>query len=195
MKQVLYIDCCVRGQQSRTKQLADAFFAALPEGYQVTRLDLMTEGLQPLMPDALAERDALLAAQETDHPRFRYAHQIAQADLVVMAAPFWDLSYPAMLKVYIENVSVEGLTFRSTEHGLEGLCKGQDLVFLTTRGGIYPQGSELEQATPYLSALKKFFGFDRFHYIAAEGLDIFGYDADGALAQACAQAADLAKSL
>lgn len=194
MKQVLYIDCCVRGEQSRTRQLANAFLSALPSTCSVTRLDLMAEDLQPLMPDVLAQRDALLAANETDHPRFRHAHQIAEADAVVIAAPFWDLSFPALLKIYIENVSVEGLTFRSTEHGLEGLCKGEDLVFLTTRGGIYSPGSELEQATPYLSALQKFFGFDRFHCISADGLDVFGFDGAGALAQACAQAQALAKT-
>ena len=48
MKQALYIDCCVRGAQSRTRRLADAFFAALGKDWQVTRLDLTQEELRPL---------------------------------------------------------------------------------------------------------------------------------------------------
>ena len=114
MKQLLYVDCCIRGEQSRTRKLAETFLAALPQEWQVTRLDLMREGLQPLMHDTLASRDETAARGELDAPRFRYAHQIAAADAVVMAAPFWDLSFPALLKIYIENVSVDGITFKST---------------------------------------------------------------------------------
>ena len=94
MKQLLYIDCCIRGEQSRTRKLGEAFLAALPDRWEVTRLDLMHEGLQPLMPDTLASRDESTARGELDAPRFKYAHQIAAADAVVMAAPFWDLSVP-----------------------------------------------------------------------------------------------------
>ena len=32
---------------------------------------------------------------------------------IVVAAPFWDLSVPAVLKVYIENISADGVTFAS----------------------------------------------------------------------------------
>ena len=30
MKNVLFVDCCIRGEASRTKKLADAFLSALP---------------------------------------------------------------------------------------------------------------------------------------------------------------------
>ena len=145
--------------------------------------------------EIVRQRDALLAQGKTDHPRFRFAHEIAEADLVVMAAPFWDLSFPALLKVYIENVSVEGITFRSTEAGLQGLCRGKHLVFLTTRGGIYEPGSDWEQGAPYLAAIQKFFGFGDFRCVAADGLDIQGYDGEGALQKAMEEARTLAKSL
>lgn len=195
MKQLLYVDCCIRGEQSRTRKLAEAFLAALPQEWQVTRLDLMREGLQPLMPDTLAQRDEAAARGELDAPRFRYAHQIAAADAVVMAAPFWDLSFPALLKIYIENVSVDGITFKSTAEGLKGLCRGTELVFLTTRGGIYSEGNDWEQGVPYLAAIQKFFGFDRFHAIAADGLDVQGFDGVGELHRAMERAGELARML
>ena len=155
----------------------------------------MEEALDPLTAETLRQRDALLAQGKTDHPRFRFAHEIAEADLVIMAAPFWDLSFPALLKVYIENVSVEGITFRSTETGLQGLCRGRHLVFLTTRGGIYEPGSDWEQGAPYLAAIQKFFGFGDFRCVAADGLDIQGYDGEAALQKAMEEARTLAKSL
>ena len=195
MKKALLIDCCIRKDRSRTAKLAEAFVKALPAEYEVTRLDPTAEGLAPFDLQSLDERDALLAAGETDHPRFRYAHQLAEADIAIVAAPFWDLSFPAIFKVYIEHVSVEGITFRSTVEGLQGLCRGTDLVLLTTRGGIYGDGDPLEQGTPYLRGIQQFFGFDRFRCVAADGLDIVGFDGEGALRDACERAAALAASL
>ena len=181
MKKALLIDCCIRKDRSRTAKLAEAFVKALPAEYQLTRLDVAAEGLLPFDLTSLDDRDALLAAGQTDHPRFRYAHQLAEADVVIVAAPFWDLSFPAIFKVYIEHVSVEGITFRSTAEGLQGLCRGTDLVLLTTRGGIYGDGDPLEQGTPYLRGIQQFFGFDNFRCVAADGLDIAGFDGEGAL--------------
>ena len=89
MKNVLFVDCCIRGEASRTKKLADAFLSALPADCRVTRLDLMAEDLSYFKDGYFAQREQLLAAGERDHPRFRYAHQFAQADRIVIAAPFW----------------------------------------------------------------------------------------------------------
>ena len=84
MKNVLFVDCCIRGEASRTKKLADAFLSALPADCRVTRLDLMAEELSYFKDGYFAQREQLLAAGERDHPRFRYAHQFAQADLIVI---------------------------------------------------------------------------------------------------------------
>lgn len=194
MKKALFVDCCIRREESRTKRLADAFLAHLPKSYEVQRLTLMEEGLQPLTGDFFAARQALLAAGKLEHPRFRYARQFAQADLVVIAAPFWDLSFPALLKIYLENITVEGITFGCNETGCYGICKGQNLVFLTARGGVYT-GSPLEQGSRQWEALSAFFGFAHYHCVAAEGLDIAPEQANAILARAEAEAAALADTL
>ena len=195
MKKALYVDCCIRGSESRTARLAEAFLAALPEEYAVTHLNLMQEGLQPLTGDFFHGRQELLTAGDRSHPRFRYAYQIAEADLIVMAAPFWDMSFPSLLKIYIENTAVDGITFRGGENGLEGMCRAKQLVFLTTRGGFYADAPELEQATPYLKAIQKFYGIPQFACIAADGLDVVGFDGASELHKACGEAAALACTL
>ena len=195
MKQALYIDCCVRGAASRTRRLADAFFAALGKDWQVTRLDLTQEELRPLCGAYFEERESLLREGRTDHPRFNRAHRLAEAELVVVAAPFWDMSFPALLKLYIENVSVEGITFRSTAEGLKGLCRAERCVFLTSRGGAYPDGDPMEQAVPYLRAIQRFFGIGGLDVIAADGLDLDGADVNAITAAACERAAALARAL
>ena len=194
MRTVLYVDCCIRRENSRTKRLADAFLSALPADCRVEHLDLMAEDLSYFKESYFAQREQLLAAGERDHPRFRYAHRFAEADLIVMAAPFWDLAFPALLKVYIEQVSVDGITFGSTEAGLQGLCRASHLVFLTTRGGFYA-GDAMEMGSRYLDALHTFFGIGAYTCIAADGMDVAGFAAEASLAAAMQKAKALAAEL
>ena len=173
MVKVLYIDCCIRREESRTRVLAVTFLKALQssEGYQLERLCLMDEPLTALSGEFFAERERLLAENRRDHPRFRYAHQFSQADRVVVAAPFWDLGFPALLKLYIENICVDGITFGADESGTFGLCRATRLLFLTTRGGDY-HDSPFEMGARYLEALCDFWGIPRFDVVAADGLDL-----------------------
>jgi FMN-dependent NADH-azoreductase len=173
MVKVLYIDCCIRREESRTRLLAEAFLKALEvqDDYLVERLCLMDEPLAPLSEGFFAQREHLLAQNRRDHARFRYAHQFSQADRVVIAAPFWDLGFPALLKIYIENICVDGITFGADETGTFGLCTAKRLLFLTTRGGDY-SGSPLEMGASYLEALCEFWGIPRFDTVAANSLDL-----------------------
>ena len=173
MKNVLYVDCYIRREGSRTKELAEHFLKELEKTgeYAITGLVLMDEGLNFMAEGFFRQRDELLAGKNFAHPRFCHAHQFAEADKIVIAAPFWDLSFPALLKVYIENLCVEGITFKTGERGLEGLCKADHMVYLTTRGGCYA-GTPLEMGSRYMAAMAEFFGIGRYDCIAAEGLDI-----------------------
>ena len=190
MKNVLVVDCCIR-RQGRTRELMESFIAALPEHCRVTRLRLEEENLSCLTGAFFEAREALLARGELGHPRFRYAHQFAQAEEIVVAAPFWDLSFPALLKVYIEQVSVDGITFRSAHGGLQGLCKAQHLVYLTTRGGVYT-GDPMEMGSRYMDAMHSFFGIKDYICIAADAMDTSSYDGKALLRQAKEEAAALA---
>ncbi len=193
MKNVLWVDCCIRGEQSRTLRLSRAFLSALPEACRVTHLDLMQ--LQPRYFSGayFDERQALLEQGAREHPRFDLARQFAAADEIVVSAPFWDLSFPALLKVYIEQVSLDGITFGSTEAGLVGLCRAERMVYLTTRGGFYT-GDAMEMGSRYMEALCRFFGIDRYDCVAADGMDVAGFDGEGSLRAAMEKAAALAKT-
>ena len=194
MRQILLVDCCVRREESRTARLARAFVEGLDqERFSVSVVRPDEERMRPMDGALLRERDRLLAEGALDRPRFDYAHQFAAAEYVVFAAPFWDMSFPAFLKVYIENISVEGITFRTTETGLEGMCQGKKLILLTTRGGLYG-GTDMDQGSAYLKALKEFYGFEEYICVAAEGLDT-GVDPEPLVAKAEAEARALAASL
>ena len=192
MKKALFVDCCLR-KPSNTKLLADEFIKELKD-YEIKHLVLEDENLKPLVGEFFNSRQELLEKDDRSHPRFNYAYEFRDADLIIIAAPFWDLSFPALLKIYIENISVDGITFGSSENGLVGLCKADNLVYLTTRGGFY-KDNPMEQAIPHLTALSKFFGIKNFKYIAADGMNVEGFDSKKSLDDAITQARDLAKSL
>lgn len=194
MRKALIVDCCLRGEASRTARLMRAFAEALPPDVAVETLVLEEEALSCLTGAHFEQRQRLLDNRKLDHPRFRYAHQFADADIVCIAAPFWDLSFPALLKVYIEQISLEGITFGARDNQLVGLCRGTDLVFLTTRGGTY-ENEPMEMGSRYLDVMHTFFGFDRYTRVAADGLDMEGADVEGILVQAMERARALARSL
>ena len=193
MRNVLFVDCCIRGEQSRTWALAQTFLENLPNDCEVTRLRLTEQALMPMTGEYFEARQKILDRGELDHPRFFYAHQFQQADLVVIAAPFWDLAFPALLKIYIEQISVDGITFASTAEGLTGLCKATDMVYLTTRGGFYAD-DPMEMGSRYMQALCKFYGTGRYHCIGADGMDVAGFDGAASLEKAKQAARELAAS-
>ena len=162
MKKVLFVNCCIRRDESRSLKIAKHFLNSLDKNeYEIEELCLMEEPLEYFKDSFFEQRERLIAEGKLDHPRFRYAWQFKNADKIVIAAPFWDLSFPALLKVYIENLCVENITFGTTENGLNGTCKADKLVFITTRGGIYAS-SHLEMGSKYIECMCEFFGIENY---------------------------------
>lgn len=197
MKKLLLIDCCIRGEVSRTRRLAASFLSALPAEYTVERLDLGELPILPLDRKRYFAREALLDRGKLCDPLFDLAKQFAAADAVLLATPFWDMGIPAQLKTYFENVSIAGIAFSCNETGeFTGLCRAARMILLTTRGMDIPDGSEMEQASPYLKALCTFFGIGGFEMVSAWGMDVEPpAEAEKRLSAAAASAAELAKSL
>ena len=125
---ILYINACVR-RDSRTERLAEALLQKLDGEVQQLRL----ENIPFEVSDEafLDKRDQLIEEGAFDHEMFALARQFAAADTIVIAAPYWDLSFPATLKQYMEKVTVNGITFEYTPEGIpKGLCKAQKLYYV-----------------------------------------------------------------
>ncbi len=183
MRKVLFLDACVR-PESRTRRLGQHILSRL-EG-QVETLDLASLGLEPLSLPRLRRRDALIAAGRYDDPMFRLARQYREADELVIAAPCWDMSFPAVLKLYFESVMVLGLTFSYTAEGLPmGLCQARRLLYAVTAGGSL-EGQNL--GFEYVRTLTRtYHGIREAHCFSADNLDVIGVDPEAVLARACAE--------
>ena len=196
MKQVLWINSWMRGAgQSRTLELCRTFLEELRvrhPGLKVAERDL-TRAELPVMTAELSRRREELAAEGREDPLLLPAREMARADLVVVGAPYWDLGFPAALKVYLEWASLNNVTFRYTDGGKqEGLSRCADLIFITTGGGPI-QGKNF--GYDYLKALSSMLGIRRTHCVTAENLDVQGNDVNAILDRAKEALDKLAKAL
>lgn len=196
MENLLFVNGCVRGEKSRTLKLArrflDRYQAQHPETV-ITERDICRDRLQPQYPEVLAERDELWNAGQLDQPMFEPARQFAGADKIVIAAPFWDLSFPAALRIYLERISVTDITFGYDAQGaMMGLCKADRLLYITTRGGYYA-GTPLDIATAHIKGLGVMYGIGDVRFLDAEGLDDVRNDKQALLAAAMERADALAE--
>lgn len=176
---ILYINCCVR-KASRTDRLARRVLEQL-DG-EVTELKLYEENLRPLDSETLERRTALIEQGDCGDRMFDYAKQFASAETIVIAAPYWDLSFPAPLKTYFENIYVTGIVSEYTETGMpSGLCRADRLIYVTTAGGPY----DPTYSYGYVKSLAQdFFGIPNVFLVKAEMLDIVGNDAEDILRNA-----------
>ena len=178
---ILYVNACVRNE-SRTRRLAEKLIDKLESVNKEEIKEVRLENISMPIADEefIIKRDILARSGRFDDPMFDLARDFASADTIVIAAPYWDLSFPAMLKQYIEQINVVGLTFKYLDNGMPmGLCKAGRLYYVTTAGG--PIVSD-EYGFGYVRTIAEvFYGIKDIHYIKAEGLDIVGADVEAIL--------------
>lgn len=186
MKKVLFVNGCVR-PGSRTLRLAQAVLERI--GGTVEEVNLEQEHIQPLNNALMEQRDTLVDAKGFSAPMLQYAMQFVQADEIVIAAPYWDLAFPASLRIYIEAVTVTGVAFHYTPEGCaEGLCKAKKITYVTTAGGAV---GEYNMGYDYIKALAhEFYGIPEVLCFMAENLDIRGVGVEGILQKSLAEIAE-----
>ncbi len=179
MENILFINACIR-PESRTLRLAKHLLSHL-EG-NVEEVNLEKEAIPALNTECLALRQQLLISETFDHPMLRYARQFKEADTIVIAAPYYDLSFPSALKNYLEAICCVGLTFYYDEHEWpQTLCKAKKLYYVSTGGGrLYKKyGFEYVKAV-----VEEFFRICDVQGFFAAGLDLIGADPEAIMGRA-----------
>ena len=177
MSKVLYIKADIKNEgESRTFKVSDKFLEEYKKNNpkdEVIVLDLYEEGIDFLRPDDLGKLFGPKDEESKNNPILKYAYQFAEADKYVIASPMWNLSIPAILKAYIDYVSVTGITFKYTAEGPVGLLKDKKAVHIVSRGGEYAN-APYEMGDRYLRTILGFFGISEIETIAVENVDVIG---------------------
>jgi FMN-dependent NADH-azoreductase len=202
---LLHLDASPRGSRSQSRRLgADfltAFRAANPAAQIVTR-DL---GRNPppfvseaWVEGAFAPADShSVAAREAIAVSNAYVDELLTADQLVITTPIYNLSLPAALKAWIDQIVRAGRTFAKSARGFEGLAKNKRALILVTSGSDFRPGTPggaYNFLEPYLRAVLGFIGITdvRFVYAHSQGAD--PATSGTALAEAQAAVAQLVRA-
>lgn len=178
MEKILFVNACVR-ENSRTLDIAKIVLEKLNNAY--TEVNLQKTDLKPLNRESLDIREKLILQDDFSDTMFSLAKDFAAADTIVIAAPYWDLAFPALLKIYLEQITVSGITFRYAKGVPQGLCRAKRLIYVTTAGGSIYDNFGFE----YVKALaQKIYGIGEVLFFKAENLDIDGNDVNDILRRA-----------
>ena len=180
---VLFINAAYR-DGSRTIRLAEYYLNRFHGDDRVERVELGTNPPQPLDARRLRIYNESVGAHDFSHEMFDSAKQFVRADVILIAAPFWNFGLPAVLNAYLELVCSQGVSFDIDGQGnYHSLCRAKKLVFVTTAGGLIP---EPNCAFGFIRQLcGAFWGIEDVRCYGAEGLDIAGADTEALLEQTC----------
>ena len=170
MKKIYYINSCIRKQDSRTQYISDNIVKNCLSSYDVETIDSSDLDLHPYT--------------ENNNPVYHdvekrfvdLSRKIANCDGLIISAPFWDMSFPALLKVFLEKLSLYNIMFLDNGKTCVGIAKCPFMFYVTTRGMDIPDDSHLEQATPYLKALCELWGIKKFDSISVYNCDYLEQD-------------------
>lgn len=196
MSKVLYIKANIKNEgESRTFKVSDSFVEEYKKNNpndEIITLDLYKENIDFLRADDLGKLFGPKDEESKNNSILKYAYQFADADKYIIAAPMWNLSFPAILKAYIDYVSVSGITFKYTAEGPVGLLNNKKAVHIVSRGGGY-DNSPYEMGDRYLRTILGFFGIKDIETIAIDNLDVMGVNVEKKVEEGIEKAISLAK--
>lgn len=167
MDKLVYIDACIRDEKSRTKRIAIPIINELKKKYDVTTFIINDLKLDIVQKELITKR---LKGEIPDYV-VSWAKTIRDANRIVISAPFWDMSIPSSLKVFIELCSILDVTFKSDDKTCYGNCKSKKLLYITTRGMNICTRDKLDQGTSYLEALSYLWGLGKVIVVSSQNMD------------------------
>lgn len=174
---ILQINASARGEAANSTRVANTVVARLRAATPSATLSVRDLGAtpHPVLDEAALGALFVPAAQRTPAQAARVAlddaliAEIQAADAIVLGVPMYNFGVPVQLKNWIDAIARNGVTFRYTDQGPEGLLKGKTVYVALARGGSY-RGTEADSQVPYLKTVLGFLGMRDVHFIYAEGL-------------------------
>ncbi|MEV2359950.1 NAD(P)H-dependent oxidoreductase [Paenibacillus larvae] len=206
MNNILYITANPKAiSESFGLQVGDQFVKTLKTEHpelNIQHLDLFKEEIPFIDATVLGAWDKLRTGEELIQEESRIItrmnevlEQFKAADAYIFVTRMWNLSFPPLLKAFLDNVIIAGQTFRYTENGPQGLLTGKKALHIQARGGVYSEGpaAALEFTNPYLKAALAFIGITDYSELNVEGIAAFPDQALTILEESKEKAVEMAK--
>ncbi|WP_207632927.1 FMN-dependent NADH-azoreductase [Foetidibacter luteolus] len=182
MAKILSIQSSINGAQSVSRQLSAEIIEQLQNTYPgsvVIERDLSLEPVPHL--GALGFLALRTPEQERTQPQSTAAayadmlvKEVTEADVIVIAVPFYNFNIPSTLKSWLDHIAVPGKTFtyQNAAGVPEGLVKGKKVYLAIALGGVYSAEpmKAIDNTEPYLRSFLGFLGMKDVTVFRAEGM-------------------------
>ncbi|MDF1780701.1 MAG: NAD(P)H-dependent oxidoreductase [Alcanivoracaceae bacterium] len=194
MATLLQVKSSIFGDNGNSSQLANDFIRAWqqanPNGRVVVR-DVTAEPVPHLTAEHAGafftpEADRTEAQREIIAYSDKLVSEVRDADVIVLGVPMYNFAVPSQLKSWMDQIARAGVTFKYTETGPVGLIDNKPALVFATRGGLYAETPNDNQA-PYLKQFLGFIGIKDVTFIYAEGVNMGDEKKQAALADAAKQ--------
>lgn len=187
MKKLLYISVNSKPEHlSASKTVARKFinrFLELNKDFEVEELDLYKEHIPRLEYQYFEKRNCIVDENDANQlddkdqkevKRIRFlCDQFASANVYVIAAPMWSLSYPAPLKEYIDCILQDQKTIKFEDKKIVPLLADmpRTLVYIQSSGGEIPWLLKpiLNKGLNYVESIIKLTGVKHFEELLVDG--------------------------
>ncbi|MCE5090386.1 FMN-dependent NADH-azoreductase [Staphylococcus devriesei] len=182
MAKLLYITAHPLDELASNSMAAGkAFLESYKENHssdEVKHIDLFKEDIPMIDKDVLTgwgklrNGDTLTNEEQQKVDRLSaILDEFLSADKYVFVSPMWNLSFPPVLKAYIDAISIAGKTFKYTAEGPQGLLTDKKVLHIQSRGGFYSEGpaAEMESGDRYLKTIMSFLGVPSYETVIIEG--------------------------
>jgi len=176
MMNILHIDCSPR-PESHSRQLSAQIvekLRAIAPGTVVRRRDLGAAPTEHVAPDYATTLSSplTLAAPLKGSLDLSEAliREVEAADVIVIGTPMYNLTVPAVLKAWIDQILRAGRTFMSTPAGKIGMLANRSVFIAIASGGVF-SGSRANQPdflTPYLSQVLASIGLTKVQFLSVQ---------------------------
>lgn len=202
MKKLLYITANSKPENLSTSRTVGREFVKRfliqSEDYKLEELDLYTEYIPELTYKLFKTRAELVtgaeynALSDLDKKAVDRANELCSqflnADTYVIAAPMWSISFPSILKRYVDCIIQNNKVIRVSPEKVDGLLddKDRNMIYIQSSGGIYPKilGGRVNHGVDYFHDTFKFLGIKKFEKILVEGVDMSSVGREEAIRRA-----------
>jgi FMN-dependent NADH-azoreductase len=178
---LLHLDASPRGARSHSRKLGREFLAAWRATHPAAHVVVRDIGREPppFVTEAWIEGAFSPAEQQTAAAREamaisnRYVDELLAADQLVITTPIYNLSLPAALKAWIDQIVRAGRTFAKSAGGFQGLAHGKRALVIVASGSDFrpaSPGGAYNFLEPYLRAVLGFIGITDVQFVYAHSL-------------------------
>lgn len=189
MKKLLYITVNSKPENlSSCRTVGRAFvdrFVKKNTDFEVEELDLYSTHIPRLEYQYFEKRNGILSTdgiknlpqheQKEVQKIINLCKQFVAADVYVIAAPMWSMSFPAPLKEYIDCIVQDGysISFPKEDKKPVGLLndKPRAMVYIQSSGGEIPFVARpiMNKGLDYIEDIMKFMGIKQFEKLLVDG--------------------------